>query len=74
MPAGGNTQSGTIGDGNSEVYVNAVDFGIFKAAYGSESDIASPVYNPFMDFNLDGYITSNDFVAFKQTFNTDCSF
>jgi hypothetical protein len=70
------TLSATIGDGNSEVVVTVVDFGIFKNAFGSESDLAAgpPAYNVSMDSNLDGVLDLSDFSRLKTNFGADWVF
>ena len=75
LSADNSLTSGTIGYGNSEVFVDAGDYNAFKSTFGSESDLSGPpVYNPYMDSNLDGYIDACDFNAFNASFGTDWSF
>jgi Bacterial Ig-like domain (group 3) len=73
-----NTLSGTIGDGGSEVVVDAPDYSLFKAAFGSESDLPGgadqPYYNVSMDANLDGIVDATDFSKFKNNFGADWMF
>jgi hypothetical protein len=74
LPANNSLTSGTIGDGNSNVFVNNADYTALKMAYNSESDLSFPSYNVFLDSNLDGFVNNSDFSAFKKTYNTDWIF
>jgi hypothetical protein len=73
-----NTLSSSIGDGGSEVVVDAPDFLLFKNTFGSESDLpggpAQPTYDVSMDANLDGVVDASDFAKFKDNFGADWTF
>jgi hypothetical protein len=70
--------SGSIGGGNSEVFVNIPDFTQFKNTFGSESDLpggpSQPTYNVAMDANLDGMLDAIDYAKFKHNFGAAWSF
>jgi hypothetical protein len=70
--------AGSIGDGNSQVFVNSPDFTVFKNTFGSETDLPGgpyqPYYNVSMDANLDGVLDASDFARFKANFGADWVF
>jgi IPT/TIG domain len=70
--------SGSIGDGNSQVFVNNPDFTVFKTTFGSETDLPGspyqPYYNVSMDANLDGILDAIDYAKFKHNFGADWIF
>ena len=74
LPGDNSLTSGTIGDGNSEVFVDTGDFSAFSATFGSESDQSSPPYNPYMDGYLTGFVDTSDFSLFSKTYGADWSF
>jgi uncharacterized repeat protein (TIGR01451 family) len=71
-----NIVSNSIGDGNSEVFVDNGDFSQFRNTFGSESDIPAgpPAYNVGFDSNLDGFVDNSDFSKFRTNFGADWSF
>jgi fibronectin-binding autotransporter adhesin len=78
VAASDNIVSSTIGDGGSEVVVDAPDFSLFKNTFAAESDLPSgpsqPFYDVALDSNLDGVIDATDFAKFKANFGADWVF
>ena len=55
------------GNINNDGFINAFDFLIFKAAYGSS--LGATNYNSAGNLNCDGFVNAFDFVIFKGGFN-----
>ena len=64
-----NTLSSTIGDGNSEVFLDSNDFNEFVAAFNSGADSSLPNYDVAMDYDLDGFYDADTFNTFVSDFN-----
>jgi hypothetical protein len=71
-----NVLSTTLGDGNSEIFLDLNDYEFFGDTYNSESDIPAgpPAYEMTMDFNLDGFVDLTDFTAFNNNYSADWAF
>jgi hypothetical protein len=74
LPGDNSLTGGTIGDGNSEVFVDTGDFSAFQATFGSASSSSSPPYNPYLDGYLSGFVDTSDFSLFQKSFGADWSF
>jgi hypothetical protein len=73
-----NTLSANIGDGNSEVFVDANDFNLFRLMLDSGADSSNtygpPYYSVAMDYDLSGFYDTVDFNAFVNYQSTDWIF
>ena len=55
-----------FGDVNGDATVNGLDFGAFRAAFGTSA--GSPAYLAYLDYNGDGAINGLDFGEFRPRF------
>ncbi|HWE97883.1 MAG TPA: PA14 domain-containing protein, partial [Tepidisphaeraceae bacterium] len=60
-----------FGDANGDRRVNAVDYGQFNAAFGSNS--SQGAYNPYFDFNHDNRVNAVDYGQFSADFGKSLS-
>jgi len=65
-----NVLSPTIGDGNSEVFLDGNDFIEFARAFNSLEDSSGLSYDVAMDVDLDGYYDGETFTDFATPFNS----
>jgi hypothetical protein len=68
-----NTLSNNIGDGNSEVFIDANDFNEFRTWLNNPSiDSNDPAYATYVpyDYDLDGFVDADTFNTFRLAVNT----
>jgi hypothetical protein len=69
-----NTISSTIGDGNSEVFIDATDFNEFRTWQDNPGIVSSvPAYATYVpyDYDLDGFVDSDTFSIFRSKLNSN---
>jgi hypothetical protein len=72
-----NVLSSTLGDGNSEVFLDANDFNEFRYWLNNPGiDSTDPAYVDFVayDYDLDGFVDADTFNAFRNNLTTDWTF